>query len=103
MHIRLTRISGGPIRTQIDSAEWKSLEPFTPEISINFPVTKPRGSGILVRIWAIFAKRALDAELEAELNVHLALAIVDYMARGKSRKEGRRLALIQFVGVQQAG
>lgn len=54
------------------------------------------------RIWAFFAKRALDAELEAELEAHLELAIDDYMAHGMSREEARRLALIQFGGVQQA-
>jgi len=33
------------------------------------------------RIWAFFAKRALDAELEAELAAHLEMAIDDNLPR----------------------
>lgn len=54
------------------------------------------------RTWAFFAKRALDAELEAELESHLQLAIDDYMEHGMAPEEAHRQALIQFGGVQQA-
>ena len=54
------------------------------------------------RMWAFFAKRALDAELEAELEAHLQLAIDDYVEHGMSSAEARRQALIRFGGVQQA-
>lgn len=54
------------------------------------------------RAWAFFAKRALDAELEAELETHLQLAIDDYVEHGMDAAEARRQALIQFGGVQQA-
>lgn len=54
------------------------------------------------RLWAFFAKRSLDAELAAEFEAHLELAIDDYVAHGMPRDEARRRALIQFGGVQQA-
>jgi predicted permease len=54
------------------------------------------------RIWAFFAKRALDAELEAELEAHLELAIDEYVEHGVAPAEARRLALARFGGVQQA-
>ena len=54
------------------------------------------------RVWAFFAKRALDAELEAELDAHLTLAIDEFIDRGMSPQEARRQALILLGGVQQA-
>ena len=54
------------------------------------------------RVWAFFAKRALDAELEAELEAHLELAIDEYVQSGVAPAEARRLALARFGGVQQA-
>lgn len=54
------------------------------------------------RVWAFFAKRALDAELEEELESHLQLAIDDYVEHGMPPAAARRQALIDFGGVQQA-
>jgi predicted permease len=54
------------------------------------------------RVWAFFAKKALDAELEAELEAHLQLAIDEFVEHGATPEEARRLALIRFGGVQQA-
>ncbi|HTX75395.1 MAG TPA: ABC transporter permease, partial [Terracidiphilus sp.] len=54
------------------------------------------------RVWAFFAKKALDAELEAELEADLQLAIDEYVERGVAPAEARRLALARFGGVQQA-
>src|SRR4051794_24397303 len=54
------------------------------------------------RVWAFFAKRALDAELEAELDAHLALAIDEFIDRGMAPQEARRQALILLGGVQRA-
>ncbi len=54
------------------------------------------------RVWAFFAKRALDAELEAELEANLQLAIDDYVEHGLAPAEARRRALADFGGVQQA-
>jgi predicted permease len=54
------------------------------------------------RVWAFFAKRALDAELNAEFEAHLQLAIDDYVQHGMSPAEARRQALIDFGGIQQA-
>ncbi|HTH42282.1 MAG TPA: ABC transporter permease [Terracidiphilus sp.] len=54
------------------------------------------------RVWAFFAKRALDVELEAEFEAHLQIAIDDNVDHGMSPAEARRQALIDFGGVQQA-
>jgi predicted permease len=54
------------------------------------------------RVWAFFAKKALDAELEAELETHMQLAIDEYIEHGVPADEARRLALIHFGGMQQA-
>lgn len=54
------------------------------------------------RVWAFFAKKALDAELEVELEAHLDFAIEEYMAHGVDPAEARRRALVEFGGVQQA-
>ncbi len=54
------------------------------------------------RVWAFFAKRALDAELEGEFEAHLQLSIDDYVEHGMNPVEARRQALIDFGGVQQA-
>jgi predicted permease len=54
------------------------------------------------RVWAFFAKRVLDAELEAEFEAHLQLAVDDYLKRGMSAGEARRQALIDFGGIEQA-
>lgn len=54
------------------------------------------------RTWAFCAKRALDADLEAELESNLQLAIDEYIEHGASPEEARRQALIHFGGVQQA-
>ena len=54
------------------------------------------------RVWAFFAKKALDAELEAELETNLQLAIDEYIEHGVAPAEARRLALVRFGGVQQA-
>lgn len=59
-------------------------------------------SRLRARVWAFFAKRALDAELEAEIESHLQLAIDELVEHGMSRTEARRQALVQFGGVQQA-
>lgn len=54
------------------------------------------------RVRAFFAKRALDAELDAEFEAHLQLAVDDYVEHGMKAAEARRQALIDFGGVEQA-
>jgi predicted permease len=56
----------------------------------------------LRRVSAFFSKRALDGELESELESHLQLAIDEYVAGGMAPAEARRKALIDFGGAQQA-
>jgi hypothetical protein len=43
-----------------------------------------------MRLWAFCARRALDAEVEAELESHLQLAIDELVERGASPQEARR-------------
>jgi predicted permease len=54
------------------------------------------------RMRAFFAKRQLDAELEAELALHLELAIEENLDRGMSAAEARRVALVSLGGMEQA-
>jgi predicted permease len=54
------------------------------------------------RLRALFRRRALDRDLEAEFEAHLALAMDDYIERGYTPEAARRAALIHFGGVQQA-
>ena len=54
------------------------------------------------RMRAFFNKPALDAEVEAELALHLEMAIEDNIAHGLSPGEARRLALVSIGGMEQA-
>jgi predicted permease len=54
------------------------------------------------RVGAFFQKRALDADLDAELAAHLEMAIEENLARGLSPTEARRVALIGIGGMEQA-
>ena len=54
------------------------------------------------RVRAFFGKRALDADLDAELAAHLEMALEDNIARGLSPAEARRVALAALGGLQQA-
>lgn len=56
----------------------------------------------LRRVGAFLYRRPLDAELEAELQAHLGMAIEDNIARGLSPEEARRVALISIGGLEQA-
>src|SRR6266567_2873919 len=56
----------------------------------------------LNRLLAFFRGRSMDAELEAEMAAHLALAIDENLERGMSPVEARRQALMRFGGVDQA-
>ena len=54
------------------------------------------------RAGALFRRRSLDEELDAELRAHLEMAIEENLARGMSPAEARRQALIRFGGVETA-
>jgi putative ABC transport system permease protein len=54
------------------------------------------------RLRSFFRKDPLDRELEEELASHVQLAVDENVARGMTRDEARRQALIWFGGVQQA-
>jgi predicted permease len=54
------------------------------------------------RIRSLFRRRALDADLDAELAAHLEMAIEDHLARGLPPNEARRAALASIGGLQQA-
>ncbi len=54
------------------------------------------------RVFAVFRRRTLDRDLDAELAAHIDLAIDDYIQSGLSPAEARRQALLHFGGIQQA-
>ena len=54
------------------------------------------------RMRAFFRKGLMDRELDAELASHVEFAVAENVARGMTRDEARRQALIRFGGVQQA-
>jgi putative ABC transport system permease protein len=54
------------------------------------------------RLRSVFRRDRLDHELDAELAVHLELAIQENLQRGLSAEEARRQALIRFGGTEQA-
>ena len=49
-----------------------------------------------------FSKKALDADLDAEMATHLEMAIEENLGRGLPFSEARRLALVRFGGMEQA-
>jgi predicted permease len=53
------------------------------------------------RVASVFRREKLDHELDAELAVHLELAIEENLRRGLPPNEARRQALIRFGGKQQ--
>jgi predicted permease len=53
------------------------------------------------RVAAMFRRRALDGETEAELRAHLDLAAEEHRRRGMSEDEARQKALRDFGGVTQ--
>jgi predicted permease len=56
----------------------------------------------LARIRAFLNKPIGDADLEQEFASHLDFAIEEYLKRGLSPQEARRLALVRFGGVEQS-
>jgi predicted permease len=56
----------------------------------------------LQRVRSCFPDSHQDRELDAEMAVHLDLAIEDNLKKGMSAAEARRQAFIQFGGVEQA-
>ena len=56
---------------------------------------------LAARLRAVFTKRVLDAELDAELEHHLGLRCDDYIKAGMPREEALRRARIDLGGVEQ--
>jgi predicted permease len=54
------------------------------------------------RCFSFFRREPLDQDLDAEMAVHLELAIVDNIRDGMTTEEARRQALIRFGGREQA-
>jgi predicted permease len=54
------------------------------------------------RVRALFTRRRLDYELEAELAAHVEFAIEENLERGMPLEEARRQALISMGGIEQA-
>ena len=56
---------------------------------------------LAVRLLALFRRRSLDRDLDAELRSHLDMAIERNLAQGMGREQARRQALLDFGGVEQ--
>jgi predicted permease len=56
----------------------------------------------LARLAAIFQGKALDEDLDAEVESHIEMAVEENLRLGLTPKEARRQALIRFGGVAQA-
>ena len=56
---------------------------------------------LLNRCAALFRRRNLDEDLDAELRSHIELAVEEKMKRGMSAREARTMALREFGGVTQ--
>ncbi|MDR5727653.1 MAG: ABC transporter permease [Terriglobia bacterium] len=54
------------------------------------------------RLRSFFHKQQRDAELDAEISMHVELAFEENMRQGMPESEARRRALVRFGGVQQA-
>ncbi|HEY6850175.1 MAG TPA: permease prefix domain 1-containing protein, partial [Terracidiphilus sp.] len=54
------------------------------------------------RLRAFFFKPPLDADLEAEIQAHIDLAVEENIRRGLSPPEARRQALVRFGGIDLA-
>ncbi len=52
------------------------------------------------RVLALFRRDALDREFDAEVQLHLDLAVEDYVRRGTPEAEARRLARLKFGAVE---
>src|ERR1035437_7600929 len=57
---------------------------------------------VVNRLRSFFHKQERDADLDAELAVHLEMAIEENLRRGMTGREARRQALIRVGGVEQA-
>ncbi len=56
---------------------------------------------LLSRCAALFRRRHLDQDLDAELSAHIEFAVEENMKRGMSAQEARTRALREFGGVTQ--
>ena len=56
---------------------------------------------LLLRLAALFRRRRLDEDLEAELRSHLEMAVDFNLRRGLTAEDARREALRDFGGVEQ--
>jgi predicted permease len=56
---------------------------------------------VLSRCGSLFRRERLDSELDEEVRSHIAFATEEFVARGMSQPEARRMALREFGGVAQ--
>ena len=52
------------------------------------------------RLVSLFRREALDREFDEEAQLHLDLAVEDYVRRGTPEAEARRLARVKFGAVE---
>jgi putative ABC transport system permease protein len=58
-------------------------------------------SDVMYRLRALFRRRSMEAELEAELCAHVEHQVEKYVQSGMSREEAKRQAKLKFGGVEQ--
>ena len=56
---------------------------------------------LAARFFALFRRRKLDLDLDAELRSHLDMAVERNLAQGMNREQARRQAFLDFGGVEQ--
>ena len=56
---------------------------------------------LLMRVWSVFRRQQLDADLSEEVRTHLELLAADYERRGMTPVQARHAARRAFGGVQQ--
>jgi hypothetical protein len=58
-------------------------------------------SSLILRFRSLFRRRTAESELDDELRFHLVRTIEQNLARGMTRQEARRQALLEIGGVEQ--
>ncbi|MBA0088521.1 MAG: permease, partial [Acidobacteria bacterium Pan2503] len=56
---------------------------------------------LVVRFLALFRRRQLEGDLDAELRSHLEMAVERSLAQGMDREQACRQALLDFGGLEQ--
>ena len=56
---------------------------------------------LLQKLFSLFLKKRMDADLDAELSTHVELATEEFVRQGMTREEARRRAVVSLGGIEQ--